>query len=625
MVRKGMVDEIVEVDICSIRNSLPEAEKTLVRLSKNSDLPLHELSWKEFEYLCLDLFESEICHDGKTRAFRYGKDGQAQSGFDLISFSPSDKTYAVAECKRRASVSSGDIRDWVNKFLSGDYNNETKKFILIVSNDIEDTKVIESWHKAVSKLSQNKIDAELWDRRILLKKLRFNHTTVETFYGQDVRDRFCLDIFSSSKERHFKNRSISRFENQLVLNNVKVQVSMFLPSTKNQNLSYAINFSRADINGVTVSGDGEFLVSLMQHRKHCNHIADTPYFYLIKETGRYVFIHPTMRLCLTKEEMDHLDWAMLESWNEYIKSAENLDKAWRCIRFHRRETEQLGIVLFEMDRWFWEMMVQYANTHDYENGDGNDYIFSASGYIQVYLPSNRPHLKSGYHLALHAVRSASIYSDTVKVIWSPSTESNSTYGKDGYWNAEYTFQWLSSNIIPKAYDFSIKEHENKIKRGFLTKINPFAEKIKYKMVEDIVKCKAKYDYQIQNPKDQNELIEYTSLLQNYFYSRRNKSPLEKNLKKCTVDASIRLLQDCPEFSSSYIKGNLGLKSKNIYEEIANPDFHYESISMDLLLRSILSICESDLQFSKFSIDDVSILLKPVWDRYEEELICQTYC
>lgn len=612
-----MVDEIAEVDIHSIRNSLPEAEKTLVRLSKNFDLPLHELSWKEFEYLCLDLFESEICHDGKTRAFRYGKDGQSQSGFDLVSFSPSDERYVVAECKRRASVSPGDITDWVNKFLSGDYKNKTKKFILIVSNDIEDTKVIESWDKAVSKLSKTKIDAELWDRRILLKKLRFNHATVETFYGQSVRDRFCLDLFNSSKERQFKKRSISKFENHLVLNNVKVQLDMFLPSTKSSRLSYAINFSRADINGVTVSGDGEFLVSLMQHRKHCNHISDTPYFYLIEETGRYVFIHPTTRLCLTKEEMDHLDWAILEGWNEYIESAKNLDKVWRCIRFNKQSKDQFGIILFEMDRWFWETMVRYANAHDY--------IFSTSGYLQVYLPNNRPHLKSGYHLALRAVRSSSIYSDTVTVIWTPPTENNSSYGKDGYWDAEYTFQWLSSNVIPKAYYFSINEHENKVKRGLLKKINPFAEKIKYKKVDGFIRSKAKYDYQVQNPKDQDELIKYASLLQDYFHSRKNKSPLEKDLKKCTVDVLIRLLQDWPGFSSSYIKGNLGLKSKNIYEEITNPDFHYGSISLDLLLRSVLSICESDLQLSKFSIDDVSSLLKPVWDRYEEELICQTYC
>src|SRR5690606_19738245 len=173
-----------------------------------------------------------------------------------------------------------------------------------------------------------------------------------------------------------------------------------------------------------------------------------------------------------------------------------------------------------------------------------------------------------------------------------SSESNSTYGKDGYWDAEYTFQWLSSNVIPKTYCYSINEHEKKIKRGFLNKINPFAEKIKYKNVDEFIRSKAKYDFQVQNPKDQDELIQYVFLLQNYFHSRRNKSSLEKDLKKCTVDVLIRLLQDWPGFSSSYIKGNLGLKSKNIYEEITNLDFHYESISLDLLLRSILSICES---------------------------------
>lgn len=620
-----MVDEIVEVDIHSIRNSLPEAEKTLVRLSKNIDLPLHALSWEEFEYLCFDLFESEICHDGKTRAFRYGKEGQAQSGFDLISFSPSDKTYVVAECKRRASISSGDITDWVNKFLSGDYKNETRKFILIVANDVRDTKVIESWHKAVLELSKYKIEAELWDRRVLLKKLRFNHAAVETFYGRDVKDRFCIDLFGSSNERHFKEKSKSRFESQLVLNNVKIQVDMFLPSTKSPGLSYAINFSRADINGVVVSGDGEFLVSMMQYRRHCNHIEDAPYFYLIEETGRYVFMHPTTRLCLTKEEMDCLDWAIVEGWNEYIKSARNLDKVWRCIRFHRGERERFEIILFEMDRWFWEVLVRYANAHDYQSGDGDDYIFSASGYVQVCLPNNRPYLKSGYHLALHAIRSSSIYSDTVRVIWSPSGESNSFYGKDGYWDVEYTFQWLSSNIIPKAYDFAIKEHENQIRRGFLDRINPFVEKMKYKAVEDIVSSKDKYGYQVQSPRDQEGLFEYLSLLQDYFHSRKNESPLGGDIKKCVVDASIRLLQDWPSFSSGYIKGNLGLKSKNIYEEIADPSFNYEKIPMDLLLRSILSICQSDLEFSSFSIDDVSILLKPVWDRYEEELICQVYC
>jgi len=583
-------------------------------------------SWVEFEFLCLDLFENEICQNSSARAFRHGGAGQSQSGFDLITCIPPDSRYIVAECKHRISISSSDIKNWVNKFLSGEYADTTKKYILIISKSVEDDKkVIKSWFEAQLELSRNGIEAELWDQRTLLDKLRSNHKIVEKFYGPDFRDSFCLDLFSSSKERHFKKRSISKFENHLVLNNVKVQLDMFLPSTKSSRLSYAINFSRADINGVTVSGDGEFLVSLMQHRKHCNHISDTSYFYLIEETGRYVFIHPTTRLCLTKEEMDHLDWAILEGWNEYIESAKNLDKVWRCIRFNKQSKDQFGIILFEMDRWFWETMVRYANAHDYENGDDNDYIFSNSGYLQVYLPSNRPHLKSGYHLALRAVRSSTIDSDTVKVIWSPSSESNSTYSKDGYWDAEYTFQWLSSNVIPKTYCFSINEHENKVKRGFLNKINPFAEKIKYKSIDEFIRSKAKYDFQVQNPKDQDELIQYVSLLQNYFHSRRNKSSLEKDLKKCTVDVLIRLLQDWPGFTNSYIKGNLGLKSKNIYEEITNPDFHYESISLDLLLRSILSICESDIQLSKFCTDDVSILLKPVWNRYEEELICQTYC
>lgn len=618
-----------EINVNEIRESIPEKEKLLLRQPKNIELPISDYSWKEFEYISLEIFEKIICNESYVNAFRYGNDGQSQEGLDLITFSPKNERYIVAECKRRKKISPNELKSWVNKFLEGKYGSKTEKYILIVSIKFEAKNLISAWHEMTALLTSKGIKYDLWDSRKISNFLRESHEIVEKFHGRETRDLFCYDIFNDYGGITFESKKIVRSENKLTISNKKIRLDVFLPEKKDPRIYYAINFSRRDINGVAISGDGRFIVNLMQYRSHSSHIKNSPYFYRLNESDRYVFVHPTNRLCLNLEELNDLDWIVEAAWREYITSIETLDLTWKCKRFPKTGKDSFNVILFDVEKWFWNGLVSYAKQHDYENGVSDDFIFYPADYIYLYLPYSRGGIGRGHHISLTARPRDSLSSDRVDIVWEPLRDDRAVYGQKDYWDAEFTHSWIKNYLVPKAYEFFLlecqrkKESENLISK--IKRYLGFGSEPSYWKIEDISKSCAIYEEQISDPRDQRGLTSLVYLLQQHFQSYVMKAPIEEYLGENVFESCKMLLIRNPDFDSHYIKVNLNLHSENISNEINKLEYDCKTLPVDLGLKVLFTICQDLSDISDFEIRSTVDLLQPLWKRYNEDKLCQLYC
>ena len=113
----------------------------------NQLLPLSELSWDDFERLCLRLLRTEV---GAVRAALYGLPGQAQHGIDMYAIAPiasdedaNPRRYVTLQSRRISNVSPASLENCVNDFLVGNWADVSQKFVYATSSSAKSTQVLE--------------------------------------------------------------------------------------------------------------------------------------------------------------------------------------------------------------------------------------------------------------------------------------------------------------------------------------------------------------------------------------------------------------------------------------------------------------------------------------------------
>ena len=98
-------------------------------------LPLGEVSWQNFEKLCLRL----ILRRGTIwRCALYGVPGQYQAGIDFYAVH-ADGSYSTYQCRRVQTMTAASIAEAVNDFLGGPWSARSQQFTLCTSFDLSDT------------------------------------------------------------------------------------------------------------------------------------------------------------------------------------------------------------------------------------------------------------------------------------------------------------------------------------------------------------------------------------------------------------------------------------------------------------------------------------------------------
>ena len=163
----------------------------------NQTLPLHELTWEDFERLCLRLLRLEA---RAVRAALYGVPGQAQQGIDAYAIGPttpdeatSSRPHVVLQSRRIKDVTPTNLESSVDDFLSGTWAEISQKFIYATSAPARSTQVIDKIEGLAKRLEQRSIALEVWDQESISEKLKGHPELVDDFLGRPWVKAFCGD------------------------------------------------------------------------------------------------------------------------------------------------------------------------------------------------------------------------------------------------------------------------------------------------------------------------------------------------------------------------------------------------------------------------------------------------
>lgn len=156
--------------------------------SRPQVLPLNELSWENFERLCLRYVRSRA---SVVMTQLYGLRGQKQHGIDLFVRLAEPARYEVYQCKRLATFEADDIAQAVNRFLDGKWKDRAKSFKIMTSHPIEDAKIAEAIVTADQRLTSFGIEFEVLGKEQISLWLKDQPRVVDDFFSRAWVEAFC--------------------------------------------------------------------------------------------------------------------------------------------------------------------------------------------------------------------------------------------------------------------------------------------------------------------------------------------------------------------------------------------------------------------------------------------------
>ena len=161
-------------------------------------LPFGELSWENFERLCLRLAQI----DSNTEHCRlYGVQGDRQHGIDIYARMNSEDRYFVYQCKREQIFTPAKIKAAVTKFIDGEWLHKTNKFVLCTQKTLRNANRARQLEEQISRLRKLGVTLIAWDDEELARLLKTNPLLVDDFFGRTWTERFCGEDAAKSLGR----------------------------------------------------------------------------------------------------------------------------------------------------------------------------------------------------------------------------------------------------------------------------------------------------------------------------------------------------------------------------------------------------------------------------------------
>lgn len=152
------------------------------------ELPFGELTWQNFERLCLRL----ATIDGDVEYCRlYGTAGQEQGGIDIYVRRRSTTKYATWQSKRHKSFTLAKIDEAVAAFLPGGWTEKSDRFVLCVQASLRSAGTADKIEECARRLREKGIDFQTLDGDQLSQELKSLPEIVCDFFGVGWVERFC--------------------------------------------------------------------------------------------------------------------------------------------------------------------------------------------------------------------------------------------------------------------------------------------------------------------------------------------------------------------------------------------------------------------------------------------------
>ncbi len=218
-------------------------------VSRLQELPFHDLTWENFERLCVRLarLEANVEH-----CQLYGERGQEQEGIDLYARQHNTSSYRVYQCKRVKAFGKAKIEAAVGKFLESEWAAKADTFVLCTSDSFVEKERADAIEAQREKLNSWGINVILWDRAQLSAKLKDHPRLVDDFFGRAWVVVFCGQDAADALGQRLDAVAVALFRSRMSIFYRRVFAAQDpgLPSsgsTNDQNFSLLERFVLPDI------------------------------------------------------------------------------------------------------------------------------------------------------------------------------------------------------------------------------------------------------------------------------------------------------------------------------------------------------------------------------------------
>jgi hypothetical protein len=156
--------------------------------SLHQELPFGELTWENFERLCLRLARTS---SDVERCRLYGTRGQSQEGIDLYARRTPAEKYTVYQCKREKDFGPTKIATAVAVFLNGNWVERAERFVLCTKEDLRTAQRTEEIERQTTTLKRKSVDFLVWDASELNILLKNEPLIIDDFFGRAWVEAFC--------------------------------------------------------------------------------------------------------------------------------------------------------------------------------------------------------------------------------------------------------------------------------------------------------------------------------------------------------------------------------------------------------------------------------------------------
>ena len=210
--------------------------RRFARLSETriQTLPFDQLSWQDFEKLCLCLVRKE---SNVEHCKPYGVPGQAQSGIDIFARIHSAKKYRVYQCKNEQDFTPSKIKRAVKEFVEGEWRDKSDLFVLCTQESMTSTARAQEIETQAEMLSSYGILFKQWDREELSDRLKAHPDIVDDFFGRAWVRVFCgtevaqrlSERLDCNQRRHLRQELLALYSRIFNLHDRGVPVADVLP------------------------------------------------------------------------------------------------------------------------------------------------------------------------------------------------------------------------------------------------------------------------------------------------------------------------------------------------------------------------------------------------------------
>lgn len=211
------------------------------------------------------------------------------------------------------------------------------------------------------------------------------------------------------------------------------------------------------------------------------------------------------RLPITTDELSELCTVIDAFYDKYISLTKNVENIIGCRQFIY-SSDVKGYKIMSIETKTWIKMIDYANKHDWENGDRKSNIF-IKNWNNIYIS-----LDGGS--SINAILTPLHHNGLTDIYWKAGYGYNFTNGLEAYnerekWKVDYTHSWIIREFIPIVL---FEEYKN---NHFFSVFISYEKFIKDKLKIPYINMGLHLIDDIHRIKEKEELNNYIQVLLNY--------------------------------------------------------------------------------------------------------------